>query len=80
MITLEARVSGPLGTVSYRVKNSANGETREIKDREASLLGLLLSVYPLKAQVHPLDLFTDESLDLGRKAFQAAYSGEASAQ
>ena len=57
MIQLEQQRSGPLGLLSFKVKNTDNGRELEVGGREASLLALLLSGYTLKTAVHPLELF-----------------------
>lgn len=67
MLTLEHDLGG--GNCSGRwLLRGPSGETQVISGKRAALLSLLLSGmnYELRPDVHPLDLFTDESLEHGR--------------
>ena len=67
-LTLDHDFNGEYGSGRYIVSNSESGQRKILEGKAAGLLALLLSDrgYDLREDFHPMDAFTDESLEAGR--------------
>lgn len=72
---IEHGAEGPLN-LGYWELTAANGETKRVSGKGATLISLLFAnhEYQLRDDFHPLDLFSEDSLIPGQKAFIEAYA------
>lgn len=68
MVILEHGFEGPFKSGFWLVKDSRSGEVKKLSGKEASMISLLLAdnLYQFRDDFHPLDAFTEESLEQGR--------------